>query len=200
MSATLHLSEAEISDMFERLVRVEGKAEIVDGRIVLMSPTGAWPSLVSKLIVMSLERWSRRTRNQFAVPDNCTFRVDLPHRQSFSPDAAYYIGPSPQMGPFPGPPVFAVEVRSIGDYGPRAEELIAAKRADYFAAGTQVLWDVDLLSHDVVTSYRADDPDHPEVFQAGEIANAKLALPGWSVAVQDMLPEDWEPPAQAVSN
>ena len=37
---------------------------------------------------------------------------------------------------FQGAPVFAVEVRSEGDYGPRAEREMAAKRADYFAAGT----------------------------------------------------------------
>lgn len=30
----------------------------------------------------------------------------------------------------------AVEVRSEGDYGPLAEEKVAEKRADYFAAGT----------------------------------------------------------------
>src|SRR4029079_6533007 len=94
MTATApHLSEFEINMLFERLMHIDGKAEIVDGRIILMSPTGAWPSLVSSLIVMSLERWSLRKRNQFAVPDNCTFRVDLPNRQSFSPDAAYFIGP-----------------------------------------------------------------------------------------------------------
>jgi Uma2 family endonuclease len=191
-----HLSEFEINLLFERLMHIEGKAEIVDRRIVLMSPTGAWPSLVSSLIVMSLERWSHRQRNQFAVPDNCTFRVDLPNRQSFSPDAAYFIGPSPKMGPFLGAPVFAVEVRSIGDYGPRAEELIAAKRADYFAAGTQVVWDVDLLSTNVVKVYCAANPDVPTIFRPGETADAEPALSGWRVAVNDILPDDWEPPAK----
>ena len=32
------------------------------------------------------------------------------------------------------------------------------KRADYFAAGTEVVWDVDLQSDDVVRVYRAADP------------------------------------------
>lgn len=195
-TATTRLSEFEINVLFERLMQIDGKAEIVDGRIVLMSPTGAWPSLVSSLIVMSLERWSRRKRNQFAVPDNCTFRVDLPNRQSFSPDAAYFMGPSPKMGPFEGAPVFAVEVRSIGDYGPRAEELIAAKRTDYFSAGTQVVWGVDLLSMEVIKSYTSANPEMPTIFRPGEIAHAEPALPGWTVAVNDILPEDWEPPAK----
>ena len=34
-----------------------------------------------------------------------------------------------------GAPVFAAEVRSEGDYGEAAERAMAAKRADYFAAG-----------------------------------------------------------------
>ena len=42
-----------------------------------------------------------------------------------------------------GPPTFAVEVRSENDYGPAAEREMAAKRADYFEAGTLVVWDVD---------------------------------------------------------
>jgi len=197
MTATSrYLSEFEIASMFEQLLNFDGKAEIVDGRIILMSPTGAWPSLVASLIFISLKKYVKRRRNHFAINDNSTFRVDLPNRQSFSPDAAYFIGPSPKMGPFVGSPIFAVEVRSIGDYGPRAEELIAAKRADYFAAGTQVVWDVDLLSHDIVKSYRSVMPESPEIFRSGDLANAEPALPGWSVAVNDILPDDWEVPAE----
>ena len=193
-AASLHLSDFEIDALFERLLHIDGKAEIVDGRIVVMSPTGAWPSLVASLIFISLQKHARGRRNHYAVNDNCTFRADLPNRQSFSPDAAYFIGASPKMGPFAGAPVFAVEVRNIGDYGPRAEELIAAKRADYFAAGTQVVWDVDLLSNDVVKVYRAASPDTAVVYRWGDTAEAEPAVAGWAIAVNDILPDDWEPP------
>jgi Uma2 family endonuclease len=195
ITATSNLSEFDINVLFDRLMHIDGKAEIVDGRIVVMSPTGTWPNLVAGLIFIELRLYARRRQNHHAVTDNATFRVDLPNRQSFSPDTGYFIGPSPKMGPFPGPPLFAVEVRSMGDYGSRAEVLIAEKRADYFAAGTQVVWDVDLLSQDVVKSYRADDPVTPLVFRPGELAHAEPALPGWSVAVNDILPDDWEPPS-----
>ena len=40
----------------------------------------------------------------------------------------------------------AVEVCSKGDYSDAAEEAMAAKRADYFEAGTLVVWDVDPLA------------------------------------------------------
>jgi Uma2 family endonuclease len=86
--------------------------------------------------------------------------------------------------------VFAVEVRSENDYGRAAERKIAAKIADYFAAGTLVVWDVDLLSPDVVRKDRADAPDQPEIFRRGERADAEPAVPGWQMAVDDLfLPE-----------
>jgi Uma2 family endonuclease len=115
--------------------------------------------------------------------------VNLPHRSSFSPDAAYYIGKI-TMKFFEGAPVFAVEVRSKGDYGPRAERAMAAKRSDYFATGTLVIWDVDLLSDDIVRVYRASDPDKPKVYGRGEIAEAEPAVPGWTMAVDDLFPRE----------
>jgi hypothetical protein len=52
------------------------------------------------------------------------------------------------------PCTFAAEVRSEGDYGPRAEEDLAQKRADCLAAGRLVVWDVDLPGEEVVKVYR----------------------------------------------
>ena len=86
--------------------------------------------------------------------------------------------------------MFPVEVRSDGDYGPRAERRMAAKRADYFAAGTLVVWDVDLLSDDVVRLYRASDPATPTLYRRGELAEAKPALPGWTMPVDDLFFEE----------
>jgi Uma2 family endonuclease len=76
--------------------------------------------------------------------------------------------------------------RSEGDYGPKAEEAMAAKRADYFAAGTRVVWDVDLLCDDVVRVYRAGDPNQPTVYRRGEMAEAEPAVPGWIMPVDDL--------------
>jgi hypothetical protein len=66
-------------------------------------------------------------------------------RQSFSPDVAFHTGPRPQhrMRFVDGAPAFAVEVQSENDYGSAAEANLSAKRADYFEAGTLVVWDVD---------------------------------------------------------
>jgi Uma2 family endonuclease len=63
---------------------------------------------------------------------------------------------------------------------------MAAKRADYFSAGTQVVWDVDLLSEDVVKVYRATDPDSPTLYRRGDIAEAEPAVPRWTMPVDDL--------------
>ena len=173
--------EATIEDLY----KVGGKAELVNGEIILMSPTGYWPHYAADEIFSSLREYSRNRHFGFVVSDNAAFIVNLPHRKSFNPDAAYYVGPDPGMKFFDGAPVFAVEVRSEGDYGPRAERQMAQKRADYFAAGTLVVWDVDLLSDDVVRVYRASDPERATIYRRGQIAEAEPAVPGWTMAVDD---------------
>ena len=85
-----------------------------------------------------------------------------------------------------GAPIFAVEVRSEGDYGSKAEKEMAAKRADYFAAGTLVVWYVDLLGDDTIKVYRLTDPDNPTNYRRGQIAEAEPALPGWKMPVDDL--------------
>jgi len=173
----------------EDLYQVPGKAEIVDGEIVHMSPTGAAPNYAASEIFVSLRAYGRKTKVGFAINDNAAFKVDLPNRGSFSPDVAFHIGQWTGMKFFEGAPVFAVEVRSEGDYGPRAEVAMAKKRSDYFAAGTLVVWDVDLLSTDVVNVYGASEPDKPTIYRRGDIAAAEPAVPGWSMPVDDLFAE-----------
>jgi Uma2 family endonuclease len=174
-------TEATIEDLY----LIDSKAEIVNGEIVHMSPTGGLPNYAALEITLSLHEYAKRTRSGHAVGDNAAFVVDLPHRKSFSPDPAFHVGKI-TMKFFDGAPVFAVEVRSEGDYGSPAEQAMARKRADYFAAGTQVVWDVDLLSDEVIRSYRVDDPRQPQIFRRGETADAEPAVPGWSMPVDDL--------------
>jgi Uma2 family endonuclease len=176
-------AKATIEDLYQ----IEEKAEIVNGEIVRMRPTSGKPNLAAVEILVSLHAYARRTGSGMAVSDNAAFRVHLPNRESFSPDVAYYIGPDPGMKFFEGAPVFAVEVGSENDYGPKAEEQIARKRADYFAAGTLVVWDVDLLGEDVVRVYRASDPENPTIYRKGDTAEAEPAVPGWSMKVDELL-------------
>lgn len=180
-------------ELIAELYLVDGKAEIVNGEIVHMSPTGWRPGRAGGRIYASLLDIEKQAGG-FASPDNVGFIVDLPHRKSFSPDAAFTVGAAPEpndLGFAAGAPDFAVEVRSENDYGPTAEKAMAAKRSDYFAAGTKVVWDVDLLSDDVVRVYRAADPqtkmpNEPTIYKKGDQAEAEPAVPGWSMPVNEL--------------
>jgi Uma2 family endonuclease len=170
----------------EDLYKVEGKAELVNGEIVHMPPTGDDPGYAGDAIYVSLWEYAKRLKRGWAFAANKGFHVHLPHRESFSPDAAYHVGPRTGMRFLEGAPIFAVEVRSEYDYGPAAERAIAEKRADYFACGTLVMWDVDLLSEEVIKSYKASDPEHPVIFRRGETADAEPAVLGWRMPVNDL--------------
>ena len=174
--------------LVDQLMETEGKAEIIGGKVVKIMSTGGLPGYAGDEIYAFLREYARRGDFGWAVGDNKGFLCDLPERQSFSPDAAFYIGPAPDMDFYPEPPVFAVEVRSKNDYGPKAERAIHAKIGDYFAAGTRVVWDVDLESDEVIAKYTAPDAVYPQIFRRGEVANAEPAVPGWTMNVDDLFP------------
>jgi Uma2 family endonuclease len=177
-------SKATIEDLYR--VPDHGKAEIVHGEVVRMTPTGGKPGRASLNIALSLREHERRGGNGHAVGDNVGFVVHLPDRDSFSPDAAWYTGSIDSMKFLEGAPAFAAEVRSEHDYGPEADQALAGKRRDYFAAGTLVVWDVDLLGEDVVRVHRASDPDKPTVYRRGEVAEAEPAVSGWRMRVDEL--------------
>jgi Uma2 family endonuclease len=175
--------EATVDDLY----RVPEKAELVNGELVMMSPRGGTHGYAAGVIYASLLDHGRRAKRGIALPDNVGFIVNLPNRRSFSPDAAFWMG-APLTATFlEGPPIFAVEVRSPEDYGPAGERAMAAKRADYFTAGTLIVWDVDLRAMQVHV-YRSTNPANPTTYGRGEQAEADPAVPGWSMAVDDLSP------------
>jgi Uma2 family endonuclease len=178
-------TEATIDDLY----RVPGKAELVEGEIIVLPLAGGLPGYAAFRIAVSLNAYAERIGRGYAIGDNVGFVVDLPNRKSFCPDAAYYVG-ALSMKFIDGAPDFAVEVRSEGDYGPAAEQAMGDKRADYFAAGTKVVWDVDLEGLDTVRVFRASDPDNPTIYRRGQIAEADPGVPGWSMPVDDLFPPD----------
>ncbi len=180
------LTQATLDD----LLKVEGKAELIAGRIVQFMPSGALPSMVAFEIAVQLREYAKRTNRGHAYADGVGFALAAPlenGRESFSPDASFYDGPLPtnRMRFITGVPQLAVEVRSENDYGAAPELEMAEKRGDYFAAGTLVVWDVDPLGQSI-TRYLASNPASGTIYRRGDVADAEPALPGWRLSVDDV--------------
>jgi hypothetical protein len=97
------------------LYRVDGEAELIGGRIVHLMATGSWPGEVAANIYSSLREYAGKTGQGKAHTDGvgCVVPVLPSGRESFMPDAAYYLHIPPRHLKFvSGAPVFAVEVRS----------------------------------------------------------------------------------------
>lgn len=177
--------EATLDD----LLRYDGKAELIDGKIVPLMATGKWPNRIAGRIYSSLERFADETDSGEPYTDNMAFAVEglSSGRRSFSPDAAYFLGESGgrPMGFAIGAPTFAVEVRSENDYSVSADLAMRDKRAEYFEAGTLIVWDLDPVSR-IIRSYHRDNPQSPIEYRSGDVASAGEAVPGWQMAVDDM--------------
>jgi Uma2 family endonuclease len=174
--------EATLEDLWE----FDDPAELIDGRIVQMTPKDARPGKTANRIQRSLEEYQYERGGGEPISQSIGFILETAGSQYFIPDVFWWTGPVPDVGLLKGAPSFAAEIRSRSDYGPTAERAMAIKRAHYFAGGTQVVWDVDVLREGVVRVYRSDDPEHPTIYHRGEIADAEPAVPGWRMPVDEL--------------
>ncbi|MEO8084956.1 MAG: Uma2 family endonuclease, partial [Ardenticatenales bacterium] len=98
------------------------------------------------------------------------------------PDAAFLSYPRANLAPdgagfIEGPPDLAVEVVSPND----TEREVAAKVADYLAAGTPLVW-VIRPKHRTITVHRGDAAD-VRVLGEGDMLDGGGVLPGFTVEV-----------------
>ena len=77
--------EATIDDLYH----VEGKAELVNGELALFPMTSGLHGFAAGAVFASLHAYQRQTKRGYALPDSVGFVVNLPHRRSFGPDAAF---------------------------------------------------------------------------------------------------------------
>jgi Uma2 family endonuclease len=174
--------EATLEDLWE----FEDPAELIDGRIVPMTPKDARPGKTANRIQRSLEEYQYERGGGEPISQSIGFIWEAVGSQYFIPDVFWWTGPVPDVGTLKGAPPFAAEIRSRSDYGPTAERAMTIKRSHYFAAGTQVVWDVDVLRENLIRAYRADDPERGTVYRRGEVADAEPAVPGWCFEVDEL--------------
>ncbi|MGH9320003.1 MAG: Uma2 family endonuclease [Vicinamibacteria bacterium] len=163
-----------------------GQVELVGGKLFVLPHAGDLPDRVAGTIYLRLREYEVSAEAGRTYSATVVFLVNLPNRQSFSPDVAFYVGPKFRGKFLQGAPVFAAEVRGESDYGEIAEREMAEKRDQYFAAGTKVVWDIDVLREEIVRVFRASEPTSPTIFRRGERAEAEPTLPGFQVAVDDL--------------
>jgi len=168
------------------LMKVDGKADLINGEIIQAMPSGNLPGIIAGRIYRKLADYVDDHDLGLVHHDgtSCLVPELSSGRESFVPDAAFYDQDpaTANMKFVSGAPEFAVEVRSENDYGWSAERQMAAKRADYFEAGTKVVWDVDPIDK-VVRVYTATQPESAGVFGVGQEASAEAVLPGWKLSV-----------------
>ena len=172
------------------LMRFKGKAELVQGKVVPIMASGALPGRIAKRIIIHLDAFVGTLGRGEVFGDNVGYAQRPPlanGRESFCPDVSYFDGalPTNLMKFISGSPTFAVEIRSENDYGRGPDREYEEKRDDYFAAGTQVVWDVDPKAD--VACYRAATPTQPTLFRMDDVADAEPAVPGWRPKVADLL-------------
>lgn len=174
--------EATLEDLLE----FEGPAELINGEIVPMTGTQFGPGNAAFKIRLSLYNYAQSRGGGHAISEGVRFVLQTPRTQAFLPDVAWFVGEVTDDEVVYGAPALAVEVRSAGDYGLTAEREMKLKRGLYFAAGTQVVWDVDVIREGWIRVYHADDPENPVVFHRGEVADAEPAVPGWRFPVDGL--------------
>src|ERR1700689_4067969 len=91
--ASVATTRATLDDLY----REEGKAELIGGRIIRYMASGDLPSVVAFVIAVSLRVCAKAVGRGIAYADGIGYAVrELPTgRESFSPDASYYVGPPP---------------------------------------------------------------------------------------------------------
>ena len=117
---------------FDDLMKVDGKAELINGRIVRYMATGAVPGRIAKRIMLALDPFVVALGIGEVFSDGVGYAIDPPltsGRQSFSSDLSYHVPPlaADHMNFIDGAPAFAVEVRSKNDYGPKPDREYAEK-------------------------------------------------------------------------
>jgi Uma2 family endonuclease len=166
------------------LMKVEGKAELIGGRIVLLGMDDRLSNRTAGRILRSLDDFAGKLYYGEAFGGGIVYAVEPPltsNRQSFRPDASFFSSrrSSNSMGPIFGAPDFAVEVREQHECTWEAEVAMAEKRTDYFDAGALAVWDVDPIAKTIALY----TPTSETTFRPGDLAHAEPVLPGWMLDV-----------------
>jgi Uma2 family endonuclease len=167
----------------ERMPEDDFRYELVDGRLIRMSPTGGLHGLVTAGLLVRLSQHATAYRLGVAVTE-VGFILSTDPDTVRAPDVAFVRreripASGVPRGFWMGPPDLAVEVVSPDD---RLGE-IAAKVDEYLSSGVALVWVVDADHHTVtVHSDRASTVTLGEE----ETLDAAAVLPGFTCPVSEI--------------
>jgi Uma2 family endonuclease len=164
---------------FENLPDDGNRHELDEGELIVMPPTGLRHGRVSALVARALDR-AIADRQMGAILINCGFRLSAGTVQA--PDVAWIREERRSMvteriGDFA--PDLAVEILSPRDNAARLQRKIA----NYFAAGTSVVW---VLDSDLLTVTVYEKPGAFRTLNADDTIDAPALLPGFSARVRTL--------------
>ena len=167
----------------EEFARIPNDAyhyELVDGRVVPMSPPGSRHGALATRIAMLLQQCADTQRLGTVITAG-GFTIGTDPDTVREPDVAFIsrervLETGIPDSFWPGPPDLAVEIVSPSD----RRLAVTAKANDYLARGVRLVWVVDSKKA-TVTVYRP--AARPVALGSDEILDARDVLPGFSCAV-----------------
>jgi Uma2 family endonuclease len=159
------------------------RMELVDGNIIIMSPSGYESDEVALELGAQLRNWVRPRKLGRVTGSSAGF--DLPNSNVRSPDISFVLASKLQRSPRSYAelaPDLMVEVKSPTD----TIKSLRDKITDFLSLGTKVGILVNPEKHGVEI-YRPDED--AIVLGDGDILSVPDLLPGWEVAIADL----WSP-------
>jgi Uma2 family endonuclease len=169
------------AEEFARIPDDDFHYELVEGRVVRMSPPGSrHGALASRFVALLHQHVDSHRLGVVLTPAG--FRLASDPDTVREPDVAFVRAeriPSTGMpdGFWPGPPDLAIEIRSPGD----RRATIQAKVADYLARGVRLVWVVDPKAK-TVTVHRGQSP--PVSLGVDDVIDGSDVVPGFSCRVE----------------
>lgn len=164
------------------------RLELVNGKVIVMSPSGYESDEVAAESIRLLGNWVRPRKLGRVAASSAGFRLPNDSRDVRAPDASFVsaerLRRSPQSFAELAPDLM-VEVKSPTD----SLEELEAKIAEFLSLGTQAGLLIDPEAR-TVTVYRPGQP--ASVLRDDDVLRLPEVLPGWEVTVSDLWPPVFE--------
>lgn len=164
------------------------RMELVNGKVIVMSPSGYESDEVAAEAIRLLGNWVRPRRLGRVAASSAGFRLPNASQDVRAPDASFVSSERLRRSPRSFAelaPDLMIEVKSPTD----SLEGLTSKIADFLALGTQVALLID-PEVQTVTVYRVGQS--AVVLQNGDMLTVPDVLPGWEVSIEDLWPPVFE--------